>query len=853
MKYDISIIIPFFNNENFLEKAINSIISEENQSINYEIILVNDCSTDNSLEIAKKFLNYKNVTIINKEKNEGVSAARNDGIRKATGKYIMLLDGDDFLSSDAITKLFDFFEKHKDEVDLVTYPLYLKKHEKDPIINPKYDIYDKGTNVYSIEEYPYINQTTINIIFKNDKKYFFDKTLRLAEDQKFVTSIIMKKKKIGYCKEAKYIYRRYGGGVSQIYNNFYYCYDDIMRYNKWLINTYKNNNKIPQYIQGMILNTLSWRLNKDMLFPYYMESNDFEVAVKEIFSLLEYIDIDYIYNYPRMTLQNKIYFLKQKSCYLKLETRDNFVNLITNNVILDKFNKFSINVKRNKIVENKLYFRALLEDRIWDIEKPKVYLIIRRKNKIEKKELSLFESTLSKNKSRVKITNIYGFNCLIDLNDIDCFYFELCFMDKNFILECSYDKFASPKKMSKNYIINYQKSSNKYFVKKTTPKNKIKYLCTNVLKKSNKHLKLQLYKFFLTIIPSKPVWLYCDGNTLDNAYYQFIHDVTKKDGIKKYYVCDEKTKKNIDKKYYKNIIISNSKKHKWLYLKANNILTSNVSLTGYSPFKKIDRIKDILNYQLIYLPQHIIHVNSSKLYNKENNEVDKIIISSNFEEKNLIKNYGYSKEDFVISSFEKYNAKKEKIGNKILFCISSRSYLIFKNKINISFFKNSTFCKNINEFITNKKLLKFLEENNLTLDIKLDDDFIDYNNCFEIKSNKIKIINSQIDLSEYKMLITDFSPIQFEILKFVRPIIYFIPDINEFKAGLHLFREIDLSEKENFGITCLKADELIDKIENFAKNQFEVENKYKVRMRKFLLSNNDYQKVYNSINNINRK
>ena len=166
MKYDVSVIIPFFNNEDYLEEAIDSIMVEQNKKIKYEIILINDCSTDKSLEVIKKYLNYNNVTLINKKNNEGVSAARKEGIRKARGKYIMLLDGDDFVSNNSISNLFYFFEKHNSEIDLVTYPLYLKTSEKEPKINSKYEIYDKGTGVYSLEEYSYINQTTINVMFK---------------------------------------------------------------------------------------------------------------------------------------------------------------------------------------------------------------------------------------------------------------------------------------------------------------------------------------------------------------------------------------------------------------------------------------------------------------------------------------------------------------------------------------------------------------------------------------------------------------------------------------------------------------------------------------------------------------
>ena len=95
-----SIICPFFNTEKFLGQAIESVIFQDYD--NWELILINDGSTDESLKIASKFANNdKRIKLITIE-NSGTYFARNEGIKNATGDYITFLDSDDFVESNML-------------------------------------------------------------------------------------------------------------------------------------------------------------------------------------------------------------------------------------------------------------------------------------------------------------------------------------------------------------------------------------------------------------------------------------------------------------------------------------------------------------------------------------------------------------------------------------------------------------------------------------------------------------------------------------------------------------------------------------------------------------------------------
>ncbi len=107
----VSVIMPLYNNEKFLERAIVSVINQTYQ--NWELIIINDKSTDNSLEIANEYSNqYENINLINLNTNSGVANARNKGIKKANGIYLAFLDSDDIWLPEKLEKQIEFMVKN---------------------------------------------------------------------------------------------------------------------------------------------------------------------------------------------------------------------------------------------------------------------------------------------------------------------------------------------------------------------------------------------------------------------------------------------------------------------------------------------------------------------------------------------------------------------------------------------------------------------------------------------------------------------------------------------------------------------------------------------------------------------
>ncbi len=109
MKKLISVIIPVHNDEKYIQETILSVINQSYQ--NFEIIIVNDCSTDNSKKIIEKNLTDK-IFLINLKTNMGVAKARNIALKKATGEYITFLDADDVWHKDKLKTQLDIMIKN---------------------------------------------------------------------------------------------------------------------------------------------------------------------------------------------------------------------------------------------------------------------------------------------------------------------------------------------------------------------------------------------------------------------------------------------------------------------------------------------------------------------------------------------------------------------------------------------------------------------------------------------------------------------------------------------------------------------------------------------------------------------
>lgn len=146
----ISIIVPVYNVEKYLNQCIDSII--RNKDIEIEIILINDGSTDNSLEICEFYSNrFPFIHLLN-QTNKGQSVARNEGLKKSKGKYIYFMDSDDFILENSLVDMYILCEKNNLDIVRAKYHMFLEDLNFN-LKSTEWSKYSKLNKVLNTHEY----------------------------------------------------------------------------------------------------------------------------------------------------------------------------------------------------------------------------------------------------------------------------------------------------------------------------------------------------------------------------------------------------------------------------------------------------------------------------------------------------------------------------------------------------------------------------------------------------------------------------------------------------------------------------------------------------------------------------
>lgn len=200
----ISIIIPVYNSKGRLKECLESVVSQSYEKL--EVIIVDDCSTDGSLEICREYeKKYPFVHVYTKE-NEGVSAARNFGLSKAEGEYIQFADSDDLLYPDACRLLAKRIQS--DESDLVIGGYFNEKEQKE-IVYEERSFQDRDE---FMREFPelfsrfFIHVPWNKLYRRRVLKAGFPEDLDKGEDLLFNLGALAQAEKISVLDEVLYFY-----------------------------------------------------------------------------------------------------------------------------------------------------------------------------------------------------------------------------------------------------------------------------------------------------------------------------------------------------------------------------------------------------------------------------------------------------------------------------------------------------------------------------------------------------------------------------------------------------------------------------------------------------------------------
>ena len=293
-QFKISVVIPVYNVELYVAETIESVIRQDiGFEENVQIVLVNDGSPDGSGQICEEYAKRypENIQYVYQE-NAGVSVARNTGMDYIKGKYVNFLDSDDKWSTDAFSKVYDFFEAHEKEINLVCCKQELFEAKTGPHRLSRGDKFAASRVINILDDYQYTQFHITASFIKSDamRLTLFDPKMKYGEDAVYVIEQILDKHKYGVVSEPTHYYRKRADNSSAVQTKEkaldWYKITPQRFYKKLIdISIQKWGDTIP-FVQYAVCYDMQWRLNDRI--HMVLDENEQEIYIREIRNLLEY-------------------------------------------------------------------------------------------------------------------------------------------------------------------------------------------------------------------------------------------------------------------------------------------------------------------------------------------------------------------------------------------------------------------------------------------------------------------------------------------------------------------------------------------------------------------------------------
>ncbi|MBR0270880.1 MAG: CDP-glycerol glycerophosphotransferase family protein [Methanobrevibacter sp.] len=862
-RFKFSIIIAAYNSDLWISKSVNSII---NQTLDFEdniqIILVNDGSTDNTGKICQEYkARYpENIIYINNEENMGAAAARNLGLKQASGKYVNFLDSDDYITKYTLSGVSNFFNIHNDNVDLVSIPIYFFGEKTGP--HPLNFKYEKEKVVDLFENPDHIQLSASSCFFRRDVigDLKFNRDLTTSEDVVFINQLLLENPRIGLFNRGKYYYRKREEKSSLIDNSIlrkeYFTSRLNNYFNFLIIESIRKYNEVPSFIQYTIMYDLQW------LFDISSVNNiltrpEIEKLHEELYHIVQYIDDEVIVNQKNITNLLKAYIILFK--YKNLKKTPEYGKLTKDIIHKLKLNTIYIDVY--EIINNRLHILANLPTMFNNAVETYV-----NGEKIDVHEVNFPQR--DKYSLSHKYSTNYSFEAEIALN-IDNTY-ELQFKSAEgemdlfieFSRPCNFSNVAGYAK-TKNFISTLK--NNKIIVKKRNTREWIKQEIKTIYSMLKNHKKgyktgVPIRTLYLLAYPyfrNKRIWLFMDLPDIadDNAIQLFKYAQDKDQDIDKYFVLKRNSKNWDEVKKIGKVIPYKSIEHRFIALYAEKIVTSHPDNNIIYPFwGNYPYFAGLLRSSTVFLQHGITKDNVSSWLNEYDKHLAMFLTSSKDEYKSIFKYpYNYKKEVVKLLGFPRFDKlEKKEDRRQILIMPTWRRYLKFKSNEVIL---NSQYFKKFNSLINNEKLIEAAEKYGYEIVFKPHPNVYDYISLFD-RNEKVRIDYNHEKYHDVfnhgSLLVTDYSSVAFDFAYLEKPVVYY-----QYSRDYHFNINESYFDYETmgFGEICRSEDTLVNELIEYMKNNCELKELYRQRIEEYFLfsDKNNCMRVYDAIRRLPRK
>jgi glycosyltransferase involved in cell wall biosynthesis len=790
--FEFTICSAVYNKEKFLSTYLKSLEKQTYNIDNIEIILVDDGSTDNSLEICKAFASkHKSVSVLSKT-NGGQASARNLGIKQATGKWITFIDPDDEIDLKYFSEISNFLKLHIDnEISLISPKTIKTEMLSGKIIKNPLDSLWKKSKIISLDNDKSITpamgsntQLFLLGVIKERGIFQSEEVKPKYEDGHFVAKYLLEFDCpiLSTISDAKYYYNVYPESAIQSSKDdprmfidlFDYGYIDILKYAK------QKKNLVPLWLQNQIIYEMFWlfkqtRSHRDKsykLFDNISFSNDFQKRIKQVFSFISYeaiikfstLNVPYDIYYlmlslsgnqpnPKLILLNDkhlfhycYYFIPDESCNSPYED-------FRSNIVIDSKITKIIFFGKPYLARKDLYTAKMLTQDIIIENQPPLFEIDRNLN-------ALFSANPLRYKKRVKKLKNSQFRQLSK------------FKQKFNIIIIRYAKILA--KLSKKY---------------------------------------------------RDTWVITDRvyNSSDNGEYLYRFIKKKHKNVKNVYFVINKNCEEYSRLKKEGIspIKYNSFKWKLIMLNCKNNISSHIDPEVAFP-KAIKEFGFVLSpWNQIFLQHGVIKDNISRWLNPK--RIDTFITSTQPEYDYITQEkseWSYTKQEIKLTGlprFDKLGLIKNTQKDILLFTPTWREWFnspavdqkTYKRDISDSFWGSDWFV-NWNKLLNDKRLFEYAKKENLEIV------FMPHNNLYDamvnfkipeyIKLEKFEGSKIQPLFARTKIFYTDYSSSVFDLAFINTPVIYFQyePSDANYIPGYFEYG------RDGFGPVCKTVDEVLN-------------------------------------------
>ncbi|MBQ2653996.1 MAG: CDP-glycerol glycerophosphotransferase family protein [Methanobrevibacter sp.] len=880
MDFKFSVVMAVYNKEKYVAEAIDSVINQTlNFKKNIQLILVNDKSTDNTLDILERYKSEypQNITLITNEKNMGSAYSRNRGLEHVRGKYVNFLDSDDIMSKDAFKTVFKFMEKYW-EVNIVSIPIYYFGVKRGPHnLNYKYEK-DQLVNVITDPKYIQLSGASAFFRFEKLKKYRFNEKLRVSEDSLLINQMLLENPLLGFLSKPRYYYRKDGSQNSLISSSAStksYFTSRVDEYFLNLINYTKDKlGRVPEFTQYVLMYDLQWIFEIESI-DNLLSKEEIRILYDKLQEILSYIDEEVILNQLSIPARLKahIILIKRYGWQYLMDEIDVLDNFKLNTVFLDNFQFLN---------DHEIKIEGIFTDFTKD---NKIHAVVDGQD-------MLTDVINYPQRDNYSLNYKYGFNhnfkVIIPFKNNSVISFKSDTIDLNLDYNSTSRLSKTGKyKLSKHHLAIDEENQIRIVDKSVSKilKLELKTLFGMIRQRQDGWRTGVFLRIFYILshpfMAGKHIWIFMDlpNAAGDNGLELFRYVSNINTQSKNYFVLNKSREEEItfltssmghkfkkmfgliksDEEFKQikkigNVLSYRSLKHRLYVLYAEFIITSHPDNQIIYPFwGNYKFVAGFAHSKTVFLQHGVIKDDISGWANEYDKPLTMFLTSASREAESFkaYDDYGYDEDVIKVLGLPRFD-RLEDNSKKQLVLMPSWRYQY--NHVSPAEFVKTDFYHKINDLLSDIEVIDGLVKEGYTLIFKPHRNLHKFIDTF----TKNPYVKFDLDLTNYtktfnesSLLVTDYSSVFFDFAYLKKPVVYYQADDSyHFSLDKSYFDY----EKDGFGPVCRTPDELRQTIFKLIENNLEMDDVYKKRVDEFFKfkDRNNSKRVYEEIQKLDK-